>query len=204
MELVAGRPFKKMQIINMVLQQDPWSSSLWFVRAFCETWTFLTFQTCMNKDFFALGLFGKWPSLWHPVTIRTIQDLWSNTGVKDQVAGGCPLQQMTHGQNMDLVHIFSGVSFLFYLEVWTKHSVLIFLERIPTHFLYLSSGIRHWEHWMNHDNHLLYLKWINCICRKLRFRLKLESEKLRLLKSFCIHISRPIKTIPILERACVK
>lgn len=59
MELVAGRPFKKMQIINMVLQQDPWSSSLWFVRAFCETWTFLTFQTCMNKEFLHWGSSGS-------------------------------------------------------------------------------------------------------------------------------------------------
>lgn len=168
-----------LQIINMVLQQDPSPSSLWFAWVFCEIWKFLIlFQMYMNKDFLALGLFGKRPSLGHPVTLRTIQDLWGTIGIKDQVASGCPLQQMTHAQIIDLLQIFSGASFLSYLEVWTKHPVLIFLETIPDYFPYLSSGIRFWEHRMNHDNHLLYLKQINCTCQKLTFRLKSESEKL--------------------------
>lgn len=70
----------------------------------------------------------------HPVTIRTVQDLWSTTGIKDQVAGGCPLQQMTHGRSVDLLQIFSGVSFLSYLELWTKHPVLVFLESYSSPF----------------------------------------------------------------------
>lgn len=73
--------------------------------------------------------------MWHPVTIRTIQELWSIVGVKDQAVGGCLLQEMSCAQNIDLFHIFSGLPFLSHLEVWTKHPMLVFLESISVHFL---------------------------------------------------------------------
>jgi len=83
------------------------------------------------------------PSLWHLVTTRTIQDLWSIIGIEDQVVGRCPLRQMSHGQNIYLFCDFSGLSFLFHLEVWTKHQMMIFLESISVQFLCLNLGLSH-------------------------------------------------------------
>lgn len=135
MELVAGRPFKRCKSLiwfySRTLDQVPYVLSGPSVKSGNFWYYFKCIQICIlsNVYFFASGLFGKWPSLGHAVRIRTSQDLWSTIDFKDQVAGGCPLQEMTQGQIMDLLHIFGSVSFLSYLEVWTKHSVLVFLER---------------------------------------------------------------------------